>query len=142
MQNSFKELTANDILELLNLCSVKDKGDNLPTLNLIGCQISDCFLDQVACFSEQKSIKFDSWLMHSKPYFDLVQHQIVTPVNIFYGYLCGIYEGHYSHFDKPVVVSDLDSLYDYTEGLPTVYRIYALAWQDNKLVPVFKVIAY
>lgn len=141
MQNNFKELTKGDIVELLDLCSVKDWRNNLPTLDLTNCSISHYFLDQVAYFSEQNSIEFDSWLMHSKPYFDLVQHQIVTPVNMFYDHLCGIYEGHYSHFDKPVVVSDLDLLYDYTKGLPTVYRIYALVWQDNKLVPVFKVMA-
>jgi len=141
MQNSFKELTANDILELLNLCSVKDKGDNLPTLNLIGCQISDCFLDQVACFSEQKSIKFDSWLMHSKPYFDLVNQQIVTQINMFSNISSTIYEGHYSYFGKPVVVSDSQLLY-VNKWPPVVYRIYALAWQNNKLVPVFKVIAH
>lgn len=68
------------------------------------------------------------WVMHSKPYFDLVQQQITDKIFETSGF--AIYTGQPITFGKPVIVSDSTSLYT-VSGSPEVTDYHVLGLVED-----------
>lgn len=134
---NFSEFTQDDLTNLQAICSLENQSNELPVIDLTGRDTYTHFAQAVISLIGDQ-VAFDCLIMHSKPYFDLVQQQIADKVFMANEIpLCNIYTGQHTYFNKTIVVTDSIPFYE-KAGKPLVYNIFGLAFEKNKLVPVFK----
>lgn len=67
-----------------------------------------------------------AWVMHSKPYFDLVKEQIATTATPFSGFNAIINAGTPATLGKPVIVTDASALTDANGSATDTYNVLGL----------------
>lgn len=138
---NFSEFTQDDFTNLQAICLLKNQNNELPVIDLTGCDTYSHFSEAMTKLIVDENINFDSLIMHSESYFDLVQQQSLAPsaYMIFEALGLSNYIGQSIFSGKHILIANSSVFYEKQAGKPLVYNIFGLAWEENKFVPVFKV---